>query len=145
MSVYGSNHLKDSEIVELKSKLKNDLERIVSGFKEKKDEYREINKETKDEVDSANDNILVSTSFRFTNRENFYLKKIKKALKKIEEGEYGLCEDCGVEITYQRLKARPTSELCINCKEESEREENQNFFLRGSKSIGKKIDLVTNI
>jgi DnaK suppressor protein len=145
MSVYGSNHLKDSEIEELKSKLKNDLERIVSGFKEKKDEYREINKETKDEVDSANDNILVSTSFRFTNRENFYLKKIKKALKKIEEGEYGLCEDCGVEITYQRLKARPTSELCINCKEESEREENQNFFLRGSKSIGKKIDLVTNI
>jgi DnaK suppressor protein len=73
---------------------------------------------------------------RFSNRESLYYKKIMKTLSKIETEQYGMCDDCGDAITYTRLMARPTSEMCILCKEESEREENQNFFERRSKSLG---------
>ncbi len=91
--------------------------------------------EAKDQVDSANDNILLNTKLRFTKRETLYLKKILKSLENIESGEYGECKECGDCISYQRLLARPTSDMCITCKEESEREENQNYFLRTSKSL----------
>jgi DnaK suppressor protein len=136
----------NKEIQLLKQKLINDQERILGNFEEKKMLGDQPNyTETKDEVDSANEDILLSTSLRFSNRENFYLKKIKKALHKIECGEYGVCEECGENISFARLTARPTSEMCINCKEESERAEHQNIHMRGSKSIGKKIDLVTSL
>ena len=62
-----------------------------------------------------------------------------KTLSKIETEQYGMCDDCADPITYQRLIARPTSEMCILCKEESEREENQNFFERRSKSLGREM------
>ena len=134
------------EIHFLKQKLLSDQERILGNFEEKKILGDQPNyTETKDEVDSANEDILLSTSLRFSNRENFYLKKIKKALHKIEHNEYGACEECGENISFARLTARPTSEMCINCKEESERAEHQNIHMRGSKSIGKKIDLVTSL
>jgi len=134
------------EIQLLKQKLIGDQERILGNFEEKKILGDQPNyTETKDEVDSANEDILLSTSLRFSNRENFYLKKIKKALHKIDLNEYGICEECGENISFARLTARPTSEMCINCKEESERAEHQNIHMRGSKSIGKKIDLVTTI
>ena len=68
-----NSHLKQKEIEFLENKLNDDRKRILQGFLEKKDEYRTPPKETKDEVDSANESILVSTSFRFTNRENFYV------------------------------------------------------------------------
>ncbi|MDH4468807.1 MAG: TraR/DksA family transcriptional regulator [Bacteriovoracaceae bacterium] len=134
------------EIQMLKQKLISDQERILGNFEEKKIMGGQANyTETKDEVDSANEDILLSTTLRFSNRENFYLKKIKKALMKIDHNEYGICEECGENISFARLTARPTSEMCINCKEESERAEHQNIHMRGSKSIGKKIDLVTSL
>lgn len=49
-----------------------------------------------------------------------YLKKLKKALAKTSDHTYGECEDCGADISKQRLQARPTAELCISCKEEKE-------------------------
>ena len=93
----------------------------------------------KDEVDSANDSILLAADMRFSNRESLYFKKIMKTLSKIESEQYGMCDECGDAITYTRLLARPTSEMCILCKEESEREENQNFFERRSKSLGREM------
>ena len=55
--------------------------------------------------------------------------------------EYGLCTDCGEGIRYERLLARPTAEMCIQCKEESERDESNSFTGRQSKSLGKVLDL----
>lgn len=99
--------------------------------------------ESKDSVDSANDNILVSTSLRFSNREALYLKKIQKALKKIDSEEFGSCDDCGALISFQRLLARPTSDLCIECKEESEMSELHNIFHKKSKSLGENLPAAT--
>ena len=92
--------------------------------------------ESKDSVDEASQNIILSQTTRLTNRENLYLKKIINALRQIEEGSYGQCEDCGTNIPYGRLKARLTSTLCIVCKEESENKEQQSVFGRKSKSLG---------
>ena len=60
---------------------------------------------------------------RLRNREASYLKKIEFALLRIKEGNFGECEDCGDEIDVRRLEARPTTSLCIGCKEEQERGE----------------------
>ncbi len=137
MAVRQNSHLSDKQVTTLKEKLMEDAERIRANFQLKKQEY-ETNSITgaKDEVDSANDNILLAADMRFSNRESLYYKKIMKTLSKIETEAYGMCDDCGDPITYTRLLARPTSEMCILCKEESEREENQNFFERRSKSLG---------
>ncbi len=58
---------------------------------------------------------------RIRDRERKLIKKIDRALKRIEEGSYGICEACGEEIDYKRLEARPEASLCIRCKREQER------------------------
>jgi DnaK suppressor protein len=137
MTVRLNSHLSDKHLEALKDKLLAEAERIRTNFQLKKHEY-ENNSITgaKDEVDSANDSILLAADMRFSNRESLYYKKIMKTLSKIESDQYGMCDECGDPITYSRLIARPTSEMCILCKEESEREESQNFFERRSKSLG---------
>lgn len=78
-----------------------------------------------DEVDIVSLEKQNQMDFRLRSRNAIYLKKVRKSLQKIEEGTFGECEDCGGEISTARLVARPTADLCIACKEESEREENQ--------------------
>ena len=99
----------------------------------------------RDEVDSANDDIIKHSELRFTTRETLYLKKLKKTLPIFDTDEYGVCEDCGAEITFQRLMARPTSTMCIGCKEESERDELQSFHGRRSKSLGQQVNLTARV
>ncbi len=140
MSVRLNKHLSDKQLGALKDKLLAEAERIRSNFATKKTEYETASVTGgKDEVDSANDSILLAADMRFSNRESLYFKKIMKTLSKIESEQYGMCDECGDAITYTRLLARPTSEMCILCKEESEREENQNFFERRSKSLGREM------
>ena len=76
-----------------------------------------------DEVDLASSETDQAISLKLRDRERILLRKIEKALKKIEEGEYGVCESCGEEIGVKRLEARPVTDLCIRCKEEQERRE----------------------
>lgn len=97
--------------------------------------------EGSDEVEQSITDYTNSHLLRFRNREVFYAKKIDKALKKFDMNEFGLCSDCGDWIKYERLLARPTAELCIMCKEESERDESSSFTGRQSKSLGKVVDL----
>lgn len=57
---------------------------------------------------------------RIRDREHKLIKKIKKALERIENGTFGICETCGEEITVKRLKARPVTSQCIECKSKEE-------------------------
>ena len=142
MSVRLNSHLSDTQIANLREKLLSAAERIRTNFQLKKHEYENSSMTGgKDEVDSANDNILLAADMRFSNRESLYYKKIMKTLSKVETEQYGMCDECGEAITYSRLIARPTSEMCILCKEESEREESQNFFERRSKSLGREMSV----
>ena len=74
-----------------------------------------------DEVDIVSTEKANQMDFRLKSRNAIYLNKVRKSLQKIEEGSFGECEDCGSSISYNRLLARPTADLCIHCKEKSER------------------------
>jgi DnaK suppressor protein len=60
---------------------------------------------------------------RIRDRERRLIRKIREALKRIDDGEFGICESCEEEISESRLRARPVATLCIDCKEEQERRE----------------------
>jgi DnaK suppressor protein len=60
---------------------------------------------------------------RIRDRENKLIKKIKKALDRIENGTFGVCELCGEDISIKRLKARPVTTQCIDCKTKEEAKE----------------------
>jgi len=62
-------------------------------------------------------------TLRIRDRERKLIVKIKEALERIEQGTYGICEDCEEEISTERLKARPVTTLCIDCKKTQETEE----------------------
>lgn len=62
---------------------------------------------------------------KLNGRNQLFIRKVENARDKILSGEFGVCEDCGCHISPQRMMARPTAELCINCKEEQEKTEGQ--------------------
>lgn len=76
-----------------------------------------------DEIDQASSEYAQSMVFRLRDREKFLLKKIDKALARIEDGSFGMCERCEEPINLKRLEARPVTTLCIRCKEEQEKKE----------------------
>lgn len=83
-----------------------------------------------DEIDTVVDQREQSLNVRLDQRNILFLKKVEQAKQKILEGTYGLCEECGADISQKRLLARPTACLCINCQEEKERNEFGNFKKR---------------
>lgn len=60
---------------------------------------------------------------RIRDRERKLIVKIQEALKRIDEGTFGICQECGEEISESRLKARPVAMLCVDCKRMQERDE----------------------
>lgn len=76
-----------------------------------------------DEVDQASSEYMQAFSFRLRGRERHLMNKIEIALRKIEDGTYGVCEECEEPISTRRLEARPEAPLCIQCKEAQEKEE----------------------
>ncbi len=71
-----------------------------------------------------------SFTLRIRDRERKLIKKIRSALQRMDEGTYGVCDDCGADIGVPRLKARPVTKLCIHCKSKQEADEH----LRGNDS-----------
>ncbi len=76
-----------------------------------------------DEIDQATTDMEQSMRMRLCNRETLYLKKVDDALRRIDDGIFGLCDLCEEDIGLKRLEARPTANLCVSCKEEQERRE----------------------
>jgi DnaK suppressor protein len=76
-----------------------------------------------DEGDRATSELDLSRAVRDQERINMLLPKIDRALHRITQGSYGLCETCEEPIGIPRLKARPVATLCIACKEEQEQTE----------------------
>ncbi|MBW1781352.1 MAG: RNA polymerase-binding protein DksA [Deltaproteobacteria bacterium] len=62
-------------------------------------------------------------TLRIRDRERKLISKIKEALARLEQGTFGICDECGEDISNERLKARPVTTLCINCKKRQENEE----------------------
>ncbi len=134
-------YLKVKELKILREKLVGDKAKI--SLKSRDITSRVLDKDDlSDMTDEAMANMIASHDLRMQNREVFYMKKINQTLERMDSGDFGLCKECDAEIGFERLKARPTAELCINCKEESEMHERSNFFERQSKSLGHTLDQI---
>lgn len=82
-----------------------------------------IKDENADPIDRASEELNVSLDFRFRERDSRLVQKIKEALERLEDGSFGVCEECEEEISEKRLIARPIATLCIKCKEKQEKRE----------------------
>jgi DnaK suppressor protein len=106
----------------------------IEGFDLNKDDML-------DEVDMTSSELETSMRMRLRNREALFLKKIDEALDRIASGTFGDCETCGEEIETKRLEARPTTTMCVGCKEESERRELLHIDGHKPKSLGRRLRL----
>jgi len=77
----------------------------------------------RDSIDESMEEELFSTEMRLHDREKYLLGKIDKQLVRLRDDTIDVCEDCGEKIAFKRLLARPVTTLCIDCKEQNEREE----------------------
>jgi DnaK suppressor protein len=73
-----------------------------------------------DFLDQATADADQSFTLRIRNRERRLVNKIRRALVRIEDESYGICEMCGEDIAIGRLKARPVTTFCIDCKTQME-------------------------
>lgn len=78
-----------------------------------------------DPNDRASQEMDMSLELRNRDRERKLLKKIDSTVLRLDSDEYGWCERCGIEIGIRRLEARPTAELCVDCKTLNEIKERQ--------------------
>ena len=76
-----------------------------------------------DPADLASLEITQSSIQKLGNREKKLIEKIDHALAKFENGDFGVCERCGEDISPARLDARPVAQYCIDCKTEQEQNE----------------------
>lgn len=78
-----------------------------------------------DPADRASQEEEFALELRARDRERKLIKKIDKTLQLITDEEYGWCESCGIEIGVKRLEARPTADMCVDCKNLAEIKEKQ--------------------
>ena len=102
----------------LKAELMQDIERTVHTMQDEATVFADPNDRASQESD-------IALELRNRDRERKLIKKIDETIGRIEAGEYGYCDSCGVEIGLKRLEARPTATLCIDCKTLEEMRERQ--------------------
>lgn len=87
------------------------------------EELTDSNEVFADPADRATAESDRAFTLRIRDRERRLIRKIQAALQRMADGTYGTCEECGEDISIARLKARPVTRLCINCKARQEEEE----------------------
>lgn len=97
-----------------------DLQRIADGTV---CELRQFSAQCADPIDRSALDADRSFTLRIRDRESRLIRKIKAALRRIEDGEFGECEMCGQDISLARLRARPVTTFCIRCKTKLENKE----------------------
>ena len=96
-----------------RAELLGEAERTVIGMVDGKENFPEPADRAALESDR-------NATLRIRDRERKLINKIDEALERIEAGGFGVCEECGDEIGVERLRARPVTTLCIQCKAEQE-------------------------
>ena len=113
-----------AQLKKFRALLEEKRDEIVKKAKQTLDEDMTLDSnDLPDEMDLASSEYLQSFTFRLRGREKAFLDKIQKAIDKIDNGTFGVCDDCGDKISVKRLEARPETTLCIRCKEDQERME----------------------
>jgi DnaK suppressor protein len=124
------NKLNKKELTEYKkiiTKRKNEImdaiERISEDTlkKSQKDASGDISGYTFHMADVATDNYDREFSLGLASNDRQSLYELDDALKRIEEGSFGVCEECKTVLTKARLKALPYARLCLNCQQKREK------------------------
>lgn len=102
----------------IRREMMEDIDRTVHTMQDEATVFADPNDRASQESDMA-------LELRNRDRERRLIKKINETLARIDAGEYGYCDSCGVEIGLKRLEARPTANLCIDCKTLEEIRERQ--------------------
>ncbi len=104
------------QLGEMKTKLLSEIDSELRA-------EREGNKdEGMDTYDLASEERDREINFILSDRERVKIKQIDDALDRLDEGTYGMCESCGLEIAEERLQAMPFTRLCRDCQQEQEKE-----------------------
>jgi len=121
----GEEYMSDTQIQHFtdilgawKTELMSEVDRTVDHMKDEAANFP-------DPADRATQEEEFSLELRTRDRERKLIKKIDDTLQLINNGEYGYCETCGVEIGLRRMEARPTATQCIDCKSLDEIKEKQ--------------------
>ena len=101
-----------------KAELSQDIDTTLHSMQDEQTVFADPNDRATQESDMA-------LELRNRDRERKLIKKIGETIAKIDSGDYGYCESCGVEIGLDRMQARPTATLCIDCKTLEEIRERQ--------------------
>jgi DnaK suppressor protein len=105
-----------SLLIARRQELLDEAERTVTGMNSSAQPFADPT----DRATLESDRIA---TLRIRDRERKLIAKIDSVLERINDGSYGVCESCGEPISFERLKARPETTLCIECKAEQEAEE----------------------
>lgn len=108
---------------EIKKLLEEMRENILRDIDERRLREHAAHDEVGDDYDKASHERERELDIIITAQEKNKLQAVEDALKRIEEGTYGICEECGEKIPKQRLKALPFATLCVSCKSAKESEE----------------------
>lgn len=93
-------------------------EKTVSEMTDEKENFPDPNDRASLESDR-------NFELRIRDRERKLIAKMQEAIKRIDDGIFGICEQCGGDISEKRLRARPVTTLCIDCKTKEEKLERQ--------------------
>ena len=122
-------YLSSPEVFEMHNHLIDKANTLIQSSLRAMNELTKNQEIDPDELDVAVSESNRELSLRLANRERRMLRKIRYALDRIEEGEYGMCINCGVPIGFRRLKARPVATLCIDCKTQQEQLERRSWSM----------------
>jgi len=122
----GEEYMNDDQIAHFRSILENwktelmeEVDRTVHHMQDDAANFPDPN-------DRATQEEEFTLELRTRDRERKLIKKIKQSIEDLDKGDYGYCESCGTDIGIRRLEARPTANLCIDCKTLAEiREKNR--------------------
>lgn len=109
-----------TNIQNFKQQLEEQLAELLTRASEMVGDLSKEGEATADPLDRAALDSGRDHNLRFRERESRLIRKIKTALQKIDEGDFGICEACGGDIPLPRLEARPVTSYCIQCKTKME-------------------------
>ncbi|MFM2245124.1 MAG: hypothetical protein RL071_1198 [Pseudomonadota bacterium] len=116
-------YLSQEEIADLRKLLLIELHHLMKSGQDAVKDLVEDRPVESDPVDVASDESDREFVLRLAGRERIMIHKLGRALERMGEGEYGVCETCGSPITYKRLKVRPVATQCVECKTHAEQVE----------------------
>ncbi len=116
----GKQHLTKKQLNQLRQTLEEELEQALSQVAEANGHGTAAHGDAGDISSSLADTELL---WGLEEHERQYILDIEDALKRIENGTYGICQESGEPIPFERLKAIPTAKYTVECQEQIEREQ----------------------